>query len=180
MTRTGFAAAIALALLAAPACAKPKPFDSWGRAGVDFETYRQDAVECALTAHYADVSQTSQAKALVTATRQIEALDSANYSPPDATSEQALYLLVGQANAYERVRQGARAEKKIEELKERLTGVLEECLVERGYSQFRLTDGQREQLSGMKKGTDERHRFLHDLASDPEILEQQAIGAAAG
>ena len=54
--------AIAAALTATAASAEPSPVDSWGRAGVDYDTYRYDSLECGLVGHYADVSQTEQAR----------------------------------------------------------------------------------------------------------------------
>ncbi len=79
--------AIAAALAATPAVAQPKPVDSWGRAGVAYETYRNDSLECGLLGHNADVSQTEQAQAFAGATRQLESVDNTNYVPANATPE---------------------------------------------------------------------------------------------
>src|SRR6186713_1615043 len=81
--------ALAIALAAAPAAAEPLPVDSWGRAGVAYETYRNDSLECGLLGYNADVSQTEQAQAFVTATRRFEAIDSTSFSAgsPDLAIE---------------------------------------------------------------------------------------------
>ena len=165
MTRSGLAIAIAtsLALLATPASAKPKPVDSWGRAGVDFETYRSDAVECATLAYHADVSQTKQAQAFVRGTKLMESTDGLMLD--------GLQL----AYRYAQIEHAVRPELRMEQLHDRMVGVVEDCLTERGYSQFRLTEDQRKQLSKLEKGTEERRHFLHMLAMDAEVLETQAI-----
>lgn len=171
MTRAAIApiaAAISLALLAAPASAGPKPVDSWGRAGVDYETYRTDAYECTALAHFADVSQTSQAKAFVRGTQRMEATDG---MPLD------MYEL---ARRYGQIESSVRPELRIAQLRIRMQQLVDDCLVERGYSRFRLTESQRKQLARLKKGTPERHHFLHALAADPAVLERQTLSQKSG
>ena len=184
MTRPGIVAAIAVsaALLAAPAAAKPKPVDSWGRAGVDFETYRTDARECALQGHYADVSETEQAKTFARATKRLEASDDTSMGPAIATpaadnapAPDTMYRTNAIAARTEQIRAGIRPEKLMGELHQGLEGVVESCLLDRGYSQFRLTESQAKSLSKLEKGSDERRHFLHALAADPAVLENQAL-----
>jgi len=171
---------VALALAPAPASAEPRPVDSWGKAGVDLETYRDDSLECGLLGYYADVSETEQAQAFVRATRQMESIDNPNYTPSSATAAQATDMMVIQARQYDQIRRGIRPEKRMEELKLGLEGVVQQCLRERGYVQFRLTDAQREALSEFDRGSDERRAFLHSLASNPEIIASQPVPGAAG
>src|SRR6188472_2243651 len=89
--------ALAITLAAAPVAAEPLPVDSWGRAGVAYETYRNDSLECGLVGYYADVSQTEQAQAFVRATRQMETVDNPNYVPPNATVADAAAMGAEQA-----------------------------------------------------------------------------------
>ena len=172
-------AVVAAALAATPAAAAPKPVDSWGRAGVDYDTYRNDALECGLLGYYADVSQTDQARAFVGATRQMEAIDNSGYVGASADAADAAIRSVEQARRYEQVRRSIRPERRMQELKHGLEGVVEDCLRERGYVQFRLTDDQRETLSHLDRGSDERRRFLHGLASNAAVLDAQALPPAA-
>ena len=167
--------AVAVALAAVPAEAQPRPVDSWGRAGVAYETYRNDALECGLVGYYADVSQTEQAQAFVRATRQLEAVDNPNYVPPNATSADAAYLGNEQARHYEQIRRSIRPEQAMRALKQGMVAVVEDCLKGRGYVQFRLTDEQSEALSKLDKGSEERREFLYRLASDAHILEAQHV-----
>lgn len=168
-------AAVVVALAATPATAAPKPVDSWGRAGVDYDTYRNDSLECGLVGYYADVSQTEQAQALVGATRQLEAVDNPGYVPPNASPAEAAYMMAGQARQYEQIRRNVRPERRIDELKQGMVAVVEDCLRERGYVRFRLTDDQREALSRLDRGSDERREFLYRLASNPAVLEAQLL-----
>jgi hypothetical protein len=56
-----------------------------------------------------------------------------------------------------------------------LQAALERCLQDRGYRKFKLTSAQRQHLHKLPLGSDERHVYLHSLASNPDILGRQAI-----
>ena len=163
--RFALAAAVALSL-SAPAWSAPRPQESWGRAGVDFDTYRQDAVECASVAYYADVSGTEQAQAFVRGTKRLESIDGL---PLD---------FLEMARNYGQIHDSVRPERQINELREAMQSVVDICLTQRGYVKFRLTEEQREELGHLRKGSDERHHYLHMLASDATVLEEQAAEKA--
>src|SRR6186713_1760621 len=107
---------LAITLAAAPAAAEPLPVDSWGRAGVAYETYRNDSLECGLVGYYADVSQTEQAKRFVRATRQMEGADTTNYVSPGASAAQTMDGVIIQANRNEQIRRSIRPEKQAKDL----------------------------------------------------------------
>ena len=167
----------AISLAATPAMAEPTPVDSWGLANVSYETYRKDSLECGLQGYYADVSQTKQAQAFVGATRQMEATDTSNYVAPGASAQAAASAWANQAQRYEQIRQSIRSDQKILELKQGMTAVVGECLRQRGYVKFRLTDAQSTKLATLAKGSDERREYLHGLAADPDVLKAQALPA---
>ena len=167
--------AILAALAATPAVAGPRPVDSWGRAGVAYETYRTDSLECGLVGYYADVSQTREAQAFVTATRRLEDSDNTNYSSPAASAAQAMDAMVVQARQYDQIRRSIRPEQKMRALKDGMEAVVQDCLRERGYVEFRLTDEQREMLSHLDRGSEERREFLYRLASNASVLETQKV-----
>ena len=187
--------AVALAVAATPATAAPKPVDSWGRAGIDYETYRNDSLECGLIGHYADVSKTEQAQMFARASRQMESVDSTNFVPaggatasyapsgpggaasnyPLPVASPATDMMVERGRQYEQIRRSIRPERRMDELKHGMVSVVEQCLQDRGYVQFRLTDEQREMLSHLDRGSDERRQFLYGLASNPDVLEAQAL-----
>ena len=156
-------AAILVVSLSSPVLSAPRPRESWGRAGVTFETYRQDAEECGRIAYYADLSESEHAKAFVTGTRRMEATDGL---PLDHLALAARYAQIGHST---------RAEWRLRELEQALQSVVEICLTRRGYVKFQLTEEQREDLERLEKGSPERHAYLHRLASDPDVLATQAL-----
>jgi hypothetical protein len=168
------AAAISLALAPAPAWAA-EPIDTWGKAGVSFEEYRDDAVTCGRTAHYADVSDTEHARAFAEATRRLEAADDSGVGAPGATPDEDMYRMAQLGARSEQIRSSIRPEKRLRELQAALVSIVERCLEERGYSRFRLTVEQQQALNRLDKGSPERHRFLHALASDESVLASQRI-----
>ena len=172
--------ALAIALAAAPAAAEPLPVDSWGRAGVAYETYRNDSLECGLVGYYADVSQTEQAQAFVRATRQLEGADNTNYVAA-GRQRGANHGRGGRPGPPIRADPPEHPPREAGEatLKRGMEAVVEDCLRERGYVEFRLTDDQRERLSKLDKGSDERREFLYSLASNPDVLDAQALPPTA-
>ena len=168
------AAAVSLALAPAPALAA-EPIVTWGKAGVSFEEYRDDAVTCGRTAHYADVSQTEHAKAFAEATRRLEAADDHSMGPAGATTADDAYRMAELGARSERIRSSIRPEKRLRELKAALVSIVERCLEERGYSRFRLTIEQQQALNRLQRGSPERHAYLHRLASDHGVLASQAV-----
>jgi hypothetical protein len=46
---------------------------------------------------------------------------------------------------------------------------------DRGYSRFQLTGEQFEFLHYLRAGSAERHGYLHSLASNPVVLDKQAL-----
>ena len=69
------------AALAGAAVAAPAPQESWGKAGVSLDQYRQDALECGLQGHYTDISKTEDAKEFVRASRQLDTMTTSTYAP---------------------------------------------------------------------------------------------------
>ena len=165
------------ALILSPAQAQQRPYDSWGKADIAFETYRDDALECALTGYYADVSGTEQAHMFQRATQRLQTNDDHSMGAAGASVEEQAYRSVGIARQSELIQRSIRPERRMRELEEAMVGLVEQCLMERGYSQFRLTEEQQDALGRLRKGTDERHQFLYGLASDPEVLAAQAVPA---
>jgi len=168
------AAAVSLALAPAPAWAA-RPIDTWGKAGVSFDEYRADAVTCGRFAHYADVSETDHAKAFVEATRRLQAADDHSMGPAGATPDEDLYRMAQLGARSEMIRSSIRPEKRMRELQAALVSIVERCLEQRGYSRFRLTRDQQQALRRLDKGSLDRHRFLHALASDASVLASQRL-----
>src|SRR5206468_1498604 len=168
--------------LPAPAISAPAAVDSWGKAGVSLAQYRQDSVDCALKGHYLDISKSDDAKAFVGASKQLDAVTTgasvptttgSNGTGPNTTN--AIDQMAQYANQQQHIVDSVHADQRFHSIKHMLLTETEQCLAGRGYSKFRLTDDQRRRLSKLKAGSDERRAYLHSLASDPAVLQHQAV-----
>jgi len=177
--------AMSLLIVASSAAAAPAPQESWGKAGVSFEQYRQDAVECGREGYYLDISQTADAKQLVRASRRLDNLNGTfsgntpgvnGIGPPstDAVDQMARF-----ATNQQHIIESTRPEQRFRNIKHTLQSTTDTCLVGRGYSKFALTDEQRHRLRRLKVGSAERHAFLFKLGSDPAVLATQMVQPTA-
>jgi hypothetical protein len=170
-------AVIALVLaLPTPALAAPAPPLSWGKPGVSLATYRAEAIGCGMRAYYTDVSGTKAAQTFVEGTRRIDAtLGASSATPlPGVSSAQAAQDAVGNYTAVQQIVHSVRPEEGFKEIKDLQGSLVAKCLMDHGYHRFHLTEAQREGLEKLKVGSEERHAYLHKLASDPQILRTQA------
>jgi hypothetical protein len=182
--RRFFAVSTFAGVLALPAHAAPAPQESWGKAGVSLAQYRQDSVECGLKGHYTDVSNTRDAQVLVNASRQLDTIQGtfapntvgaspSGPAPSDVANQMGQY-----AATQQHIVDNARPELRYRNIKHTLEATTAECLVQRGYSKFTLTDEQRHALRKLKPGSDQRRAYLHTLASDPMVLQGQKAATA--
>jgi hypothetical protein len=172
---------IAALFVAAPAASAPAPKESWGKAGITLAQYRQDALNCGLKGYYTDISRTQDAQAFVKASKQLDAVTTGGASTPMAVGSSGtgpdLTNAVDQLAAYAQEQQhivdSIRPDERIKNIKKALVTNDEQCLVQRGYSKFVLTDDQRHALSKLKAGSDRRRAYLYGLATNPNVLESQ-------
>jgi hypothetical protein len=171
--RAMLASLIAVALMAPVTTAAAKhEAVSWGKAGVSFDQYRNDAVQCGRKGYYRDVSHTDAAQVFKTATRRLENNDAQMQSAAIAGDDYGTMNAVAQsANIVE----STRPDQRMKEVRTLLNETVANCLAARGYSRFRLTEAQQRRLGHLRRGTPQRHEFLYSLASDPAILTAQAI-----
>jgi hypothetical protein len=166
----------AASLAAAPAyAADDAPRAAWGKAGVGYEQYRDDAYVCAEVGLNADIAQTEPVEQLRSATRRMEAADSQFSS---AASTDPMEAGVRHAQEAAAIRAATRPEKRVQEVKEIIFAATQRCMAEQGYVLFALTEEQRGEMAEMKKR--ERRAYLHRLASDAAILERQKVASSAG
>jgi hypothetical protein len=169
--RVGAFALAAFALAAAPAqAADDAPRFAWGKAGVSYDAWRAEAYECALDGLSIDVANTEPVERLRRASRQMEALDSRQSG---ATAADPVAAGVRYAQDVDAVRNSARAEQQVEEVKRIMFSAMQRCMVGRGYTRFALTEAQRAELARFEDGTQERRAALHRLASEAAVLETQ-------
>ena len=159
---------LACGLAAASATAATRTNDtSWGKPGVSLEEYAIDAGVCAYHATMLDVSDTREARRLIAATRRLEHIE-ASWGLPGAGSV---------AIEHRRTVEAVQPERIFERVAELQQQVLDNCLAERGYRQFRLTDEQQRQLRRLEPGSLERRTYLHRLGSDSAVLSRQRLDA---
>src|SRR3954452_16258165 len=178
---------IPLVALVLPASANsaPAPEESWGKAGVSLAQYRQDALDCALKGHYLDISKTDDAKAFVKASRELDAITTGGSAPAVAgangmgssTTDSSVDQMVEYANQQQHIVESVRSDQRFHSIKQMLVDGRSQCLANRGYSKFRLTDEQRHRLRNLKFGSEERRVYLYNLASNPIVLQTQAVTA---
>jgi len=166
---------------ATPAFSAPAPEESWGKAGISFDQYRQDAVECGREGYYLDISDTTDAKEFVKASRQLDTINgmtpggTTNVGPNGQVSSNEVDQMARFAATQQHVIESVRPEQRFRNIKQTLQTTTDNCLVNRGYSKFYLTDDQRHQLRKLKAGSEQRHNYLYSLASNPVVLDHQRI-----
>src|SRR3954451_20842238 len=169
-------------VLATPAMSAPAPQESWGKAGVSLTQYRRDALECGLQGHYLDISQTDDAKAFVKGSRQLDVVTSGASAPSTTGASgtgpamtDSVDQMVRYANQQQHIVDSVQPERRFHSIKRTLIATDEQCLVQRGYSKFRLSDEQRSRLRKLKFGSEERRDYLYRLATDPAVLQNQPV-----
>jgi hypothetical protein len=161
-------------LVAASAAAAPAPPDSWGKAGVSLTQYRQDAIDCAVEGYALDISKTNDAQAFVRATRELDSVPGGLIAQTIGMNPTANVVdVVSWAGVQAHIIDSLRPEERFKNIKAMQLAQTDACLMQRGYSKFRLTDDQRRQLRHLKFGSDERRAYLYSLASNPAVLEAQ-------
>jgi len=180
--RQSLSCAVVIAcLLSAPAlCARTEPV-SWGKPGVSIEQYRRDAVECGRAGYYLDVSETEAAHVFKAATGQLQANEAslpslamlAGDGPPEERRAAALEVgdIVGRSA---HIVDATRPQERIKAVGTLMQGTVDDCLRQRGYIRFRLTEAQRKQLGRLHLGSPARHAYLYELATNPAVLKDQA------
>lgn len=170
---------IAALLTASAAMAAPAPETSWGKAGVSLSDYRYDATLCLRTVEQLDLQETEPAEALIRGTRRIDTIyaqQGGEFGGPGGTSPGGA---VQPGSQIMNVVEFTRPQHRINQIRSLMRVAMDACLTELGYSRFRLTEAQQEQLRHLRYGRPERHAYLHSLASDPAVLAAQAVSADA-
>ena len=180
-----FAVSIIAISVATQASAAPAPKESWGKAGITLQQYRQDALDCGLKGYYADISQTQDAKEFASASRRLDNLQgnfstTSNSSSATGPATTDVVQQMGQfAATQQHIIDGIRPEQRFHSIKQTLEATTGQCLSARGYSRFALTEDQRRAVSKLKPGSDQRRLYLYQLASNPAVLASQRAVATS-
>jgi hypothetical protein len=173
-----------LLALAVPAIAAPAPEESWGKPGVSLEQYRRDALDCGKQGYYLDIANSEDAKEFVRASRKLDSLPMGTMAPSTTgagstgpASTDSAQTAAEFAGIQQHIIDGVRPDARFKNIKQMQLAAIGQCLVQRGYAKFRLTDDQRHQLRRLKFGSDQRRAYLYNLASNPAVLQSQAVAA---
>ena len=167
------------AALSVPAWAAGKPHDvSWGKPDVSFARYNQDAQQCANRAFGIKAGMLPETAEALGA---IQAMNLYSFFTEWEARDHG-----GRANAAAAVRPdrvpfrnttytGMYTHAAYVDVVTQLQAAVDQCLVERGYHRFRLTNAQLDQLRRLRLGTAEREHYLHSLGSNASVLAAQEI-----
>ena len=181
--RQSLSCAVAIAFfLSAPLVGARTETTSWGKPGVTIDQYRRDAIECGRAGYYLDVSKTEAAHVFKAATGQLEANESslpslamlAGDGPPPERAAAAMDVAdIVSRSAH--IVEGTRPQERMRAVGTLMQGTVDDCLRQRGYIRFRLTEAQRKQLGRLHLGSPARHAYLYGLATDAAVLRDQAM-----
>ncbi len=177
------------AVLAGCSINSSTPLTAWGKKNVSMLDYRTDAGQCALIA----VTMATDGNGANTAggisgqnptipqqgpsgsTVASGAIPGANgpTAPRGPTSGGNTYRDSASADFVNRAANQQRAQEMTAQRAR--NDALKFCLVNRGYTEFELTAGQRAALSKLPQGSDERREYLYKLGTDPEVLTRQSV-----
>jgi hypothetical protein len=146
-------AVAAACLLCAPAIAKEQPV-SWRKPNNSYPQFVQDSVVCAKLGYFRDVANDEPAKAFVRGWQTSD--DNLN-----AATSQTASRAEDWADAQRRT-QPARRMQQVQALH---VNDVEQCLTQKGYIKFVLSENQEKQLSKYRRGSEDRRRYLYELST---------------
>jgi hypothetical protein len=159
------------------ACATSGPATTWGKENVSMSDYRLDGALCAAVAagKQIDPNAANTAGGIHGKNTSGEALPRQAGGPNSAPSGGAFptggggaYRDSASADVVSRAAQQQRNQEMAAQRARQET--LRSCLVNRGYTEIRLTPEQRAHLATLPEGSDARREYLHKLSSDPAVI----------
>ena len=180
--RPALPCAVAVAsLLSAPLAAARTEALSWGKAGVSIDQYRADAISCGRSGYYMDVSNTETAHVFKDATGQLTANEAAMTQTAmiaGSSGAERMAATMDLANIVARsahIVESTRPKERMKDVGNLMQAKVDDCLRARGYIRFKLTSAQRKHLEHLHLGSVERHVYLYQLGTDPQVLKAQAF-----
>lgn len=151
-----------VSMLAAPVGAVGKKAEeSWGKAGISFEQYRADALECANRAYGVEP--------------EVKPYGPVAFDTIPVPAANWLSLEPGRVPVYTTTYAEGYRHAMWMDVVEQLQATVDRCLAARGYSKFRLTAAQMARLRRLPRGSAERQAFLYSLGSDARVVASQAV-----
>lgn len=176
----------ALAAAGLTACATTNgPTTSWGKEGVSMLDYQADGIYCAAA------TENSAGGNGANTAGGINGQNGGQPSTPNVATGQGTGAATGAATpiggggAYREsasndfVNRAAMQQRQAEmaRLKAR-QAAMHACLVKRGYTEFKLTEEQRQHLATLPEGSAERREYLYKLGTDPAVLNANKVAGS--
>lgn len=166
----------ALSVPVVGASAKPTaPRTIWAKAGVSREQFDAEALECGLQGLALKIDNSEEVKRLARASEQLDALDTSARSA--LSQNNAPDIAARNAAEQQTVIAATRPDEQYARIKEKMFKVVRKCMRDHGYAKIVLTEDQRNEYSEMKGGAQARRTFIHELASNPHVIETQRESA---
>lgn len=179
-------------------CASSGPTTAWAKAGVSRIAYGTDIGMCTGYASIADSGNGAHTaggingqngSAMGTSTEDQQRAGASRQPTPSAGPQNnaggsggafptggSAYRDSASADVVQRAATQQRAQEMARQRARQVT--LSSCLTERGYTEIRLTPGQRAELGKLEQGSKEYHEYLYKLGADPAVIETQAAARA--
>ena len=140
---------------------------SWGKAGVSLLDYQTDSILCATLAERAGTDNGANTAGSITGQRGAgTASATPNAGGTFSTMGGGTYSNTAPPELVSRAATQQRSQEMA--LKQAQIDTLRRCLVDRGYTEFPLTDEERTVLSTLPQGSDARRDYLYKLGTDPK------------
>jgi len=154
------------------------PQTVWAKAGVSYEQYRGDALECGKQGLASDIDNTQEVKTLARASQQLEGIDASGQTSSGrstgATGQpDMLEAATNRAIEQQTIIAATQPERQYAGIKQKMFVVVRSCMIKHGYAKVVLTENQRKEYEGIKGSADVRRAYIHKIASDPHVLETQ-------
>lgn len=175
----------ALAACGITACATSTgPTTSWGKEGVSLIDYQADGILCASLTENADGGNGANTAGGINGKNSSGPGTPSVATGPGTGGASGAAFPTGGGGAYREgasndfVNRAAMQQRQAEmaRLKARQEA-MHSCLVKRGYTEFKLTEEQRQHLSTLPEGSAERREYLYKLGTDPAVLKSNKVGS---
>ncbi|MES1200622.1 MAG: hypothetical protein ABUS57_04150 [Pseudomonadota bacterium] len=155
---------------------------SWGKAGVSLVDYRVDAAQCAVIAAQTNPNENAAGTAGGIGQQNGQPVmgNAVTTGPSSSTVGAGAPSLGGgvyrDSVPSDFVTRAATQQRSQEmDMQRARLQVQRNCLSQRGYREFRLTEEQRAHLATLPEGTDERRAYLYSLGSSAAVLNAQGL-----
>ncbi len=135
--------------------AREREVTSWKKAGVSFQQYREESIECAKLGYFRDVSRDKPAERFLRGFRTAD----------DALNQVDISGAASGAGRWRDTILRTQPDRQKKDLHTIQVKDVHDCLMDKGYSTFVLSSTEAGMLSKYPSGSPERHRYLHRLAS---------------